>query len=266
MPRKRYQVLTIASWQWRRPKSNMLRKKWLLRSTVRWKNRQKKKRKNEKKKKIISRIPRWAAKDFQMRRVYLRLCFSSSRGVVVVIIPVPPKISPFTADRDLHLGERTTLTCSVTRGDLPLSISWLKDGRSMGPSERVSVTNMDQYNSILMIESLSPDHNGNYSCVARNLAAEVSHTQRLVVHGNPPLGPLHFCPTTAWPPEIRTSADRVSAYTVAHTREWTAWGSRSAVLFLLRLRGSHSEYKIFSTVSIRTRFFVLASSENFDVC
>lgn len=201
-----------------------------------------------------------------MRRVYLRLCFSSSRGVVVVIIPVPPKISPFTADRDLHLGERTTLTCSVTRGDLPLSISWLKDGRSMGPSERVSVTNMDQYNSILMIESLSPDHNGNYSCVARNLAAEVSHTQRLVVHGNPPLGPLHFCLTTAWPPEIRTSVDRVSAYTVAHTREWTAWGSRSAVFFLLRLRGSHSEYKTFSTVSIRTRFFVFASSENFDVC
>lgn len=72
----------------------------------------------------------------------------------------------------------------------------------MGPSERVHVTNMDQYNSILMIEHLSPDHNGNYSCVARNLAAEVSHTQRLVVHGNPPLGPLHFCLTTACPPEI----------------------------------------------------------------
>jgi len=115
-----------------------------------------------------------------------------SRALSLFIIPVPPKISPFTADRDLHLGERTTLTCSVTRGDLPLSITWLKDGRSMGPSERVTVTNMDQYNSILMIESLSPDHNGNYSCVARNVAAEVSHTQRLVVHGNPPLGPLQF--------------------------------------------------------------------------
>jgi hypothetical protein len=115
-----------------------------------------------------------------------------SRALSLFVISVPPKISPFTADRDLHLGERTTLTCSVTRGDLPLSITWLKDGRSMGPSERVTVTNMDQYNSILMIESLSPDHNGNYSCVARNVAAEVSHTQRLVVHGNPPLGPLQF--------------------------------------------------------------------------
>lgn len=145
-------------------------------------------------------ISRMAREEAETRHVTDRrvLCITYAlTSCLVVIIPVPPKISPFTADRDLHLGERTTLTCSVTRGDLPLSITWLKDGRSMGPSERVTVTNMDQYNSILMIESLSPDHNGNYSCVARNVAAEVSHTQRLVVHGNPPLGPLQFCPTTA---------------------------------------------------------------------
>ncbi|XP_029678061.1 Down syndrome cell adhesion molecule-like protein Dscam2 [Formica exsecta] len=116
----------------------------------------------------------------------------SARRSGDVAVIVPPKISPFTADRDLHLGERTTLTCSVTRGDQPLSITWLKDGRSMGPSERVTVTNVDQYNSILMIESLSPDHNGNYSCVARNVAAEVSHTQRLVVHVPPIIEPFTF--------------------------------------------------------------------------
>ncbi|XP_017879717.1 Down syndrome cell adhesion molecule-like protein Dscam2 isoform X2 [Ceratina calcarata] len=109
----------------------------------------------------------------------------SARRSGDVAVIVPPKISPFTEDRDVNVGERITLTCSVTRGDLPLTISWLKNGRSMGPSERVTVTNMDQYNSILMIESLSPDHNGNYSCVARNLAAEVSRTQRLVVHVPP---------------------------------------------------------------------------------
>ncbi|XP_058796799.1 cell adhesion molecule Dscam2 [Phymastichus coffea] len=109
----------------------------------------------------------------------------SARRSGDVAVIVPPKISPFTADHELHLGERTTLTCSVSRGDLPLTIFWLKDGRTLGPSERVTVTSVDQFNSILMIESLSPDHNGNYSCVARNLAAEVSHTQRLVVHVPP---------------------------------------------------------------------------------
>lgn len=100
-----------------------------------------------------------------------------------LLIPVPPKLSPFTSDVTQHVGERASLTCSVTKGDLPLTITWLKDGRPLDPSQRVSITQVDQFNSILLIESLSPDHNGNYSCVARNLAAEVSRTQQLVVNG-----------------------------------------------------------------------------------
>ncbi|CAG5100528.1 Similar to Dscam2: Down syndrome cell adhesion molecule-like protein Dscam2 (Drosophila melanogaster) [Cotesia congregata] len=116
----------------------------------------------------------------------------SARRSGDITVIVPPKISPFTADRDLHLGERTSFTCSVTRGDQPVRISWLKDGRPLGPSERVSITNVDQFNSILMIESLSPDHNGNYSCVASNPAAEVSHMQQLVVHVPPIIEPFNF--------------------------------------------------------------------------
>jgi len=93
----------------------------------------------------------------------------------------------------------------------------------MGPSERVTVTNMDQYNSILMIESLSPDHNGNYSCVARNVAAEVSHTQRLVVHGNPPLGPLQFARRPPDRPSFacaRVCARCVRANRIGRARKW----------------------------------------------
>lgn len=97
---------------------------------------------------------------------------------------MPPKVSPFYAEETLHVGDRASLTCSVTKGDLPLTISWHKDGRVVEPAQMVSVTQVDQYTSILLIESLTPDHNGNYSCVVRNLAAEVSHTQHLVVNGN----------------------------------------------------------------------------------
>lgn len=104
---------------------------------------------------------------------------------IYYFITVPPKISPFFANRDLHLGERTSLTCSVTRGDQPIRITWLKDGRALGPSERVSITNVDQYNSMLMIESLSPDHNGNISCLVANNAGSTSYSATLVVHGNP---------------------------------------------------------------------------------
>ncbi|XP_039300618.1 LOW QUALITY PROTEIN: Down syndrome cell adhesion molecule-like protein Dscam2, partial [Nilaparvata lugens] len=119
-------------------------------------------------------------------------------GEVTVI--VPPKLSPIIPDRTHNVGDRASLTCSVTKGDLPLTITWLKDGRPMDlqtsgglqnsaglqdTSGGVSVTHVDRFNSILLVESLSPEHNGNYTCVAANPAAQVMHTQRLVVNVPP---------------------------------------------------------------------------------
>ncbi|XP_063239602.1 LOW QUALITY PROTEIN: cell adhesion molecule Dscam2-like [Bacillus rossius redtenbacheri] len=116
----------------------------------------------------------------------------SARRSGEVAVIVPPKLSPFTSDRAQHVGERASLTCSVTRGDVPLTISWLKDGRPLEQSRRVSISQVDPFNSILLIESLSPDHNGNYSCVARNLAAEVSRSQLLTVNVPPIIEPFSF--------------------------------------------------------------------------
>lgn len=99
-------------------------------------------------------------------------------------LSVPPKVSPFYIEDNLHIGDRVSLTCSVTKGDLPLTISWRKDGRIMNPSHHVSITAVDQFTSILAIEKLSSDHNGNYSCVVSNMVAEVSHSHPLVVNGN----------------------------------------------------------------------------------
>ncbi|KAJ8866133.1 hypothetical protein PR048_033657 [Dryococelus australis] len=116
----------------------------------------------------------------------------SARRSGEVAVIVPPKLSPFTSDRTQHVGERASLTCSVTKGDIPLTMTWLKDGRPLESSRRVSISQVDPFNSILLIESLSPDHNGNYSCVARNLAAEVSRTQQLTVNVPPIIEPFSF--------------------------------------------------------------------------
>ncbi|KAL1516797.1 hypothetical protein ABEB36_000653 [Hypothenemus hampei] len=85
----------------------------------------------------------------------------------------------------MHVGDRASLTCSVTKGDLPLTITWTRDGRILTPGSSVSITQVDQFTSILVIESLSPEHNGNYSCVVRNAAAQVAYTQQLAVNVPP---------------------------------------------------------------------------------
>lgn len=83
------------------------------------------------------------------------------------------------------MGDRASITCSVIKGDLPLNVKWLKDGNIIDPSQRVSITQVDQYNSILVIEQLQASHSGNYTCVVSNAAAEVDSTQALLVNGKP---------------------------------------------------------------------------------
>lgn len=100
-------------------------------------------------------------------------------------ISVPPKLNPFHSSiLSLNVGDRASITCSVIKGDIPLTINWRKDGRPIDPSQRMSVTQVDQYNSILVIENLSADHTGNYSCVVRNTASETEGSQSLLVNGN----------------------------------------------------------------------------------
>lgn len=43
--------------------------------------------------------------------------------------PVPPVVEPFTFAKSLHRGQRYNIMCTVTRGDLPVSIRWFKDGQ-----------------------------------------------------------------------------------------------------------------------------------------
>lgn len=99
----------------------------------------------------------------------------------------------------LRLGERLTLTCSVTKGDLPLSFSWTVDGRpvntntGVGPVKTVQI---DPYTNLLSVDSLQPAHSGNYSCSVTNTATTVvSHQQQsqlVVIQGtkHPTLTPI----------------------------------------------------------------------------
>lgn len=98
---------------------------------------------------------------------------------------VPPKLNPLHSSISQNMGDRASITCSVIKGDLPLSIKWLKDGNIIDPSQRISVTQVDQYNSILVIEQLQEFHSANYSCLVSNQAAEVESTQALLVNGKP---------------------------------------------------------------------------------
>lgn len=93
-----------------------------------------------------------------------------------------PVIDPFTFPKNLQEGMRSRLVCTVIQGDPPFAINWKKDDRPIEPGLGVIIRN-DEFSSDLTFSSVTPRHNGNYTCIVSNAAASVSHTATLVVDG-----------------------------------------------------------------------------------
>uniref|UniRef100_T1JAC9 Down syndrome cell adhesion molecule-like protein Dscam2 n=1 Tax=Strigamia maritima TaxID=126957 RepID=T1JAC9_STRMM len=115
-----------------------------------------------------------------------------------ITVMVPPKISPFSfQDEDLYEGMRAQVTCAVRQGDLPMAIHWMKDGvpieaTSLGRDGALVARTFDVYTSSLSIDSVASEHNGNYTCVASNMAAAVTYSSSLRVNAPPVLASFSF--------------------------------------------------------------------------
>ncbi|XP_029434881.1 Down syndrome cell adhesion molecule isoform X3 [Rhinatrema bivittatum] len=107
----------------------------------------------------------------------------STSQSVHVAVKVPPFIQPFESQR-FSIGQRVFIPCVVVSGDLPITITWQKDGRPIPASLGVTIDNID-FTSSLRIFNLSLMHNGNYTCIARNEAAAVEHQSQLIVRVPP---------------------------------------------------------------------------------
>lgn len=111
-----------------------------------------------------------------------------------MIFAVPPKIVPFSfQDEQLSEGMFVRVSCVISRGDLPLNISWLKDFRPLMPEFGLNIRNLDEYSSILSIDYLTTHHNGNYTCLASNTAASATFTAPLLVYGKMSVQNSSYC-------------------------------------------------------------------------
>lgn len=100
-----------------------------------------------------------------------------------ISVAVPPKITPFSFRLDLHLGERVGVQCVVSKGDAPLNVHWLKDGQELTQGDGLVLRTLDEFTSVLSIGALAREHGGNYTCVARNAAAQAAYSAPLSVNG-----------------------------------------------------------------------------------
>ena len=70
------------------------------------------------------------------------------------------------------------------KGDEPLSISWTFHGGQSRSDPGILTSPIGSRGSMLVISSVGRDHNGNYTCSAKNEAGSASQTAVLRVNGN----------------------------------------------------------------------------------
>uniref|UniRef100_A0A672NFA0 Cell adhesion molecule DSCAM n=1 Tax=Sinocyclocheilus grahami TaxID=75366 RepID=A0A672NFA0_SINGR len=102
---------------------------------------------------------------------------------VHITVKVPPFIQPFEFPR-YSIGHRVFVPCVVRSGDLPISITWEKDGKPINASLGVTIDNID-FTSSMRISNLQRVHNGTYTCIAQNDAAVVKYQSQLIVRVPP---------------------------------------------------------------------------------
>lgn len=105
-------------------------------------------------------------------------------NITLFHILAPPTVVPFSFGSDPIQSEQVaSVQCTVSSGDLPLTITWAFNGDPVILSDIVSITKSGHRISTLVIESVSARLVGNYTCIARNDAGIASHTSELRVNG-----------------------------------------------------------------------------------
>ena len=109
--------------------------------------------------------------------------------------PVIPQILPFSfGEEAMNTGDSTSLTCTITKGDLPVEITWSHNNTNLTNDGNIVILKMSRKISTLSFDSVQAEHLGGYTCTARNSAGSSTHTAFLNVNGTHILSLLFLVP------------------------------------------------------------------------
>lgn len=102
----------------------------------------------------------------------------------IIICVVPPRITPFQfGEEPMNFGEPASIQCTISGGDWPMSVEWLLNGYHIPAHLEIATSKFTRHTHVLGIESVTGNHAGNYTCVAKNQAGKATYTASLVVNG-----------------------------------------------------------------------------------
>lgn len=96
-----------------------------------------------------------------------------------------PKIIPFSfGDEAVMAGSATQVTCLASEGDLPMDVQWHFRGSNVSSlGLGMSTTRVGSRTNLLVIDTVSPENGGLYTCRASNAAGSADYSAELLVQG-----------------------------------------------------------------------------------
>lgn len=95
-----------------------------------------------------------------------------------------PQLQPFSfGSVPLNTGSVVILPCTLAAADRPVTLQWFLNGKEIPDYLGIKVTELGDTSSILSIGSVTAQHAGEYSCIAKNEAGMDKHSSVLVVNG-----------------------------------------------------------------------------------
>ena len=91
------------------------------------------------------------------------------------------KVQPFFFPTTSIIGKRVTTVCATTTGG-KVDFKWLKNGKEVSQNSKVNVRTFPEFSNFI-IDPVSEDDSGNYTCIATARGISESHTAMLNVLG-----------------------------------------------------------------------------------
>lgn len=94
-----------------------------------------------------------------------------------------PKLDDFKPKRSQNIGSKFTILCNLLEGTKPFQFEWHKNNKIISnANENIGLENFDD-KSLLVIDKLSSDDSGRYTCIVRNKYGSDSQSTELIVKG-----------------------------------------------------------------------------------
>lgn len=94
-----------------------------------------------------------------------------------------PHVNPFFFEQESSMGDTVQVSCLVSKGDMPITFSWLFNGKPIPMEMSINIAPFGKKTSVLNIDYVDESHIGNFTCVAANKAGIATYSTELLVKG-----------------------------------------------------------------------------------